>query len=214
MDIIREWLKQVVFCMCFLELLYQLVPRPVWQKYLKFTGGLIFTLVLMQPVLQMLSMDERMDQIIWKWQIQEESRNLREAQTELAEFQNQQIQTGVKEELERQVRILVQDYGGAVEEVDVQIEENGEIISVQIRLQKEMQQIEECRTQLAVCLGLDRKRITIQIGKEGRQDEAIQIGTDSKRTVDTFVVSGHTDYDGGISFREGMGKYGRKYNRE
>ena len=54
MDIIREWLKQVVFCMCFLELLYQLVPRPVWQKYLKFTGGLIFTLVLMQPVLQML----------------------------------------------------------------------------------------------------------------------------------------------------------------
>ena len=115
MDIIREWLKQVVFCMCFLELLYQLVPRPVWQKYLKFTGGLIFTLVLMQPVLQMLSMDERMDQITWKWQILEESRNLREAQTELAEFQNQQIQTGVKEELERQVRILVQDYGGAVE---------------------------------------------------------------------------------------------------
>lgn len=214
MDIIREWLKRVVFCMSFLELLYQLVPRPVWQKYLKFTGGLIFTLVLMQPVLQMLSMDERMDQIIWKWQIQEESRNLREAQTELAEFQNQQIQTGVKEELERQVRILVQDYGGAVEEVDVQIEENGEITSVQIRLQKEMQQIEECRTQLAVCLGLDRKRITIQIEKEGRQDEAIQIGTDSKRTVDTFVVSGHTDYDGGISFREGTGKYGRKYNRE
>ena len=125
MDIIREWLKQVVFCMCFLELLYQLVPRPVWQKYLKFTGGLIFTLVLMQPVLQMFSMDERMDQITWKWQILEESRNLREAQTELAEFQNQQIQTGVKEELERQVRILVQDYGGAVEEVDVQIEENG-----------------------------------------------------------------------------------------
>ena len=170
MDIIREWLKQVVFCMCFLELLYQLVPRPVWQKYLKFTGGLIFTLVLMQPVLQMFSMDERMDQITWKWQILEESRNLREAQTELAEFQNQQIQTGVKEELERQVRILVQDYGGAVEEVDVQIEENGEIISVQIRLQKEMQQIEECRKQLAVCLGLDRKQITIQIGKEGRQE--------------------------------------------
>lgn len=170
MDIIREWLKQVVFCMFFLELLYQLVPRPVWQKYLKFTGGLIFTLVLMQPVLQMLSMDERMDQITWKWQILEESRNLREAQTELAEFQNQQIQTGVKEELERQVRILVQDYGGAVEEVDVQIEENGEIISVQIRLQKEMQQIAECRTQLAVCLGLDRKQITIQIGKEGRQE--------------------------------------------
>ena len=50
------------------------------------------------------------------------------------------------------------------------IEENGEIISVQIRLQKEMQQIEECRTQLAVCLGLDRKQITIQIGKEGRQE--------------------------------------------
>ena len=65
---------------------------------------------------------------------------------------------------------MVQDYGGAVEEVDVQIEENGEIISVQIRLQKEMQQIEECRTQLAVCLGLDRKQITIQIGKEGRQE--------------------------------------------
>lgn len=108
----------------------------------------------------------------------------------------------------------MQDYGGAVEEVDVQIEENGEIISVQIRLQKEMQQIEECRTQLAVCLGLDRKQITIKSGRRGDRNEAIQTGADSKRTVDTFAVSGHTDHDGCISFREGTGKYGRKYNRE
>lgn len=169
MDIIREWLKQVVFCMCFLELLYQLVPRPVWQKYLKFTGGLIFTLVLMQPVLQMLSMDERMDQITWKWQILEEAEIC--ASTDRAGRISESADSNWSERGAGTAgSVLVQDYGGAVEEVDVQIEENGEIISVQIRLQKEMQQIEECRTQLAVCLGLDRKQITIQIGKEGRQE--------------------------------------------
>ena len=79
----RGWLKQVIFCICFLEFLYQILPGKKWQKYLKFTGGLVFVLVLFQPVLQFFSLDGKLEQAAWKWQIREESVQLQEAQKEL-----------------------------------------------------------------------------------------------------------------------------------
>ena len=100
----REWLKQMVFCICFLELLYQILPGKNWQKYLKFTGGLVFVLVLFQPVLQIFSFEGKLEQAVWKWQIKEESMQLQEARKELEELQNEQIRQSYCRELERQIQ--------------------------------------------------------------------------------------------------------------
>ena len=94
MNIIGEWLKKVVFSMCFLELIYQLVPKKPWQNYLKFTGGLVFMLIFLEPVLQMFSMTEKFDNAAWNWQMQERSAQLKEEQKALAELQNEQIRLG------------------------------------------------------------------------------------------------------------------------
>ena len=99
----REWLKQMVFCICFLELLYQILPGKNWQKYLKFTGGLVFVLVLFQPVLQIFSFEGKLEQAVWKLQIKEESMQLQEARKELEELQNEQIRQSYCRELERQI---------------------------------------------------------------------------------------------------------------
>lgn len=167
MSIVKEWLRQVIFCMCFLELLYQLALGAVWQKYLKFTGGLIFMLVLMQPVLDLLHLSDNIHQLNWRWQIQEESQGLQEAQKELEEFRSQQIRQGLQRELEKQMASLVEYYGGKVEMVKVtEDEENGQITEAEICLTADMNRLEECRAELCVCFGLEREQVKIQINGE------------------------------------------------
>ena len=156
-----EWLKQVVFCLCFLELLYHLLPGKDWQKYLRFTGGLIFMLVLFRPVLQAFSLTGKLEQNAWKWQIQEESSQLQEAQKELGEFQNDQIRRSYCRELESQIADRVQYHGGAVKEVRVTVsgEDITDIRRIQIWLEKEPEDEQKLREELAEGYGTEAARI-------------------------------------------------------
>ncbi len=167
MGMIGDWLKQVVFCMCFLELLYQLVPGKTWQKYLKFTGGLIFILVLMQPILQFLSLNGTIRQHTFRWQIREEVESLQEAQKELEEIQNRQVREGLQRELEYQMKELIRYYGGEAEKVTVLTEtDSSQITEANIVLQKKMEQMEECRMELYTCFGLDKDKLTMTVRGE------------------------------------------------
>lgn len=163
MELIRNWLKQVIFCMCLLELLYQLVPQKTWQKYVRFTGGLIFMLVLMQPLFQMFSMEDAIRHTTWEWEIGQDSAMLARAQEELAELQNQQIQEELSRELERQITELAAFYGGETKEVLVTTEEQGsEICRVEILLSKDMEKQEMLKGQLAASFGLNSEQIIIR----------------------------------------------------
>lgn len=170
MNIIGEWLKKVVFSMCFLELIYQLVPKKPWQNYLKFTGGLVFMLIFLEPVLQIFSMTEKFDNAAWNWQMQERSAQLKEEQKALAELQNEQIRLGTCRELEHQVAQLIKNMGGEPDTVLVtlQAETEEKIERVEIVLEKEMEQKDLCRKQIQVYLGLTESQIVIRSKMGGR----------------------------------------------
>ena len=163
MKILEEWLKQVVFCMCFLELLYQLVPGKTWQNYLKFAGGLVFMLVLLDPVLQLLSVADQMETVTGTWQIWESGRQLQEAQEELAEIQKKEIVQGYRRELERQIEELTSYYDGEATEVEVTLKDagNGELEGVRIVLEQELERELELKAELAFCYGLSEEQIVI-----------------------------------------------------
>ena len=172
----REWLKQVVFCICFLELLYQILPGKNWQKYLKSTGGLIFVLVLFQPVLQVFSLDGKLEQAVWMWQIRGESVQLQEARKELEELQNDQIRQGFCRELERQIQERTEYYGGKVQKVQVILSqgESMQIEKVEICLLENPPGRNRLREELAASYGLRISRI--QISVTGKQDRTIEDG--------------------------------------
>lgn len=158
-----EWLKKVVFCMCFLELIYQLVPQKTWQKYLKFTGGLIFMLIFLEPVLQLFAGTERIQDSVWKWQIQESTASLREEQKELAELQNDQIRKEVSRKLEDQIAQQIRGWGGEAESVDVTIADQTESIEkVEIVLKQNMTNEKACREELQAYWGLQAQQIIIR----------------------------------------------------
>ena len=166
----REWLKQMVFCICFLELLYQILPGKNWQKYLKFTGGLVFVLVLFQPVLQIFSFEGKLEQAVWKWQIKEESMQLQEARKELEELQNEQIRQSYCRELERQIQERTEYYGGKVQRVQVTLSqgENMQMEKVKICLMENPPGRNRLREELAVAYGLRLAQIQICVTGESR----------------------------------------------
>lgn len=161
----REWLKQMVFCICFLELLYQILPRKNWQKYLKFTGGLVFVLVLFQPVLQIFSFEGKLEQAVWKWQIKEESMQLQEARKELEELQNEQIRQSYCRELERQIQERTEYYGGKVQRVQVTLSqgENMQMEKMEVYLLENPKGKNRLRENLAASYDLRLSQVQISV---------------------------------------------------
>lgn len=161
----REWLKQMVFCICFLELLYQILPGKNWQKYLKFTGGLVFVLVLFQPVLQIFSFEGKLEQAVWKWQIKEESMQLQEARKELEELQNEQIRQSYCRELERQIQERTEYYGGKVQRVQVTLsqEENMQMEKMEVYLLENPKGKNRLRENLAASYDLRLSQVQISV---------------------------------------------------
>lgn len=172
MQNIRDWIKQVAFCMCFLELLYQLVPGKSWRKYLQFTGGLIFILVLTGPVLQVLSLGEPLKTSMWKWEIQEKGMELQEAQKELTELQNSQINNVFCQETQKQIDSIVVYYGGKAKNITVTAKsgEPGAIEKAEILLEEPMDKTRKraCMAVLMAYLNLKEEQIIIQTEKEGQ----------------------------------------------
>ena len=161
----REWLKQMVFCICFLELLYQILPGKNWQKYLKFTGGLVFVLVLFQPVLQIFSFEGKLEQAVWKWQIKEESMQLQEARKELEELQNEQIRQSYCRELERQIQERTEYYGGKVQRVQVTLSqgENMQMEKMEVYLLENPRGKNRLRENLAASYDLRLSQVQISV---------------------------------------------------
>ena len=171
----REWLKQVVFCICFLELLYQILPGKKWQKYLKFTGGLVFVLVLFQPVLQAFSLDGKLEYETGKWQIREESMQLQEAQKELEELQNEQICQSYCRELEKQIQDRAEYYGGKVQKVQVTLSpgEGMQIEKVEVYLLTNLQGKNRLREELSASYGMRLSKVEISVagGENSTQEK-------------------------------------------
>ena len=161
----REWLKQMVFCICFLELLYQILPGKNWQKYLKFTGGLVFVLVLFQPVLQIFSFEGKLEQAVWKWQIKEESMQRQEARKELEELENEQIRQSYCRELERQIQERTEYYGGKVQRVQVTLSqgENMQMEKMEVYLLENPKGKNRLRENLAASYDLRLSQVQISV---------------------------------------------------
>lgn len=125
-------------------------------------------LILMEPVLQLFSVTDKMQEIAWDWQMQESSAQLKEEQRELEELQNEQIRSGVCRELEKQITRQIQNMGGEPERVRVTLNETeaGMIERVEIFLKQSMEKEEACSRQIQEYWDLKEEQIVIQTEQE------------------------------------------------
>lgn len=124
MSEIYGWMKNVVCCLCLLELLYHLVRSEEYQRYLRFFGGMVFLLITLGPLLDVFKLQEKLEEAYFDGMRKEEIWELQESADSLMDLQNEKIREACVGEFERQIRELAEDQG--VEVLDVEAEVNME----------------------------------------------------------------------------------------
>lgn len=169
MSAVFEWIKNIICCICVLELLYHIVQNTEYQRYLRFFGGIIFILMTAAPLLNFWSFQDVFDEALRMSLLQEEVRDMEEAAESLGELQNEKIEKAYQEELERQIEEVVRGHGQVPLRVEITL--GGEetairtISQVEIELRKteteEEEEREAIKTEISAIYGVDRQAVFI-----------------------------------------------------
>lgn len=152
MDAVYGWIRNLICCLCMLELLYHVVQNTKYQKYLRFFGGLIFMMLVLGPAFQMFDLQDAFEKALGDSLQKEAAWEVQEAAEALAGLSNEKIEEGCRSELERQIMAIVKEYGLEAEEAEVTLEEEDGVFRltrVEIRLAKGQGMEEE--TAAALC---------------------------------------------------------------
>ena len=61
MDLVYEWMKNLVFYSLLVSIVTNVMPNSEYQKYIRFFLGMLLIVVAVTPVLKVLNLDETMD---------------------------------------------------------------------------------------------------------------------------------------------------------
>lgn len=137
MEAVYGWMRNLICCLCMLELLYHVVQNSKYQKYLRFFGGLIFMLLALEPVLNLFEAKSSFEAALEAALQKEAAWELKEEAEALADLSNEKIEEGCRSELERQIGAIVKAYGQEAAETAVTLKEEDGVYSlarVEIRL--------------------------------------------------------------------------------
>ncbi|MCD7840858.1 MAG: stage III sporulation protein AF [Lachnospiraceae bacterium] len=106
-----EWIKSLAASVCLMTILLHLVPENRFSKYVRFYAGLLFFLLVMQPVLELLGSADELERLLQLEFLKEDYYNLESAAEGLNDLKNEQIQAAYQNELQRQAVEIVSAYG-------------------------------------------------------------------------------------------------------
>lgn len=74
---IYEWIKNIVFYQLVVSIVMNMIPDDVYQKYVRFFLGMLFLVIVIQPIFQIMNMTESIDgrymQEMWEKDLEENS---------------------------------------------------------------------------------------------------------------------------------------------
>lgn len=176
MSEICDWMKNVVCCLCLLELLYHLVRSEEYQRYLRFFGGMVFLLITLGPLLDVFRLQEKLDGAFRDGMRKEKIWELQESADSLMDLQNEKIREACVGEFERQIRELIENQGVEVldAEAKVDMEKTGwDLTQVEISVKADQSVSEEgdrvtvgegqIRNTVSAVYGLPEDRILVNV---------------------------------------------------
>ncbi len=131
MEAIFSWVKNIICCLCMLELLYHIVQNAEYRKYLRFFGGIIFILLTMEPILNVFELQSSFEEALCVSLRQEDARELSEAADSLAELRSEKIYEAYEKELKRQIGAIVEGHGGHYSKLEIRLEEENSVWSLE-----------------------------------------------------------------------------------
>lgn len=177
MDAVYEWVKNMICCLCLLEMLYHIIQNAKYQKYLRFFGGIIFMLLTVGPLLDFFDLQASFGEALQFSLRQEDAWNLQEAAKSLAELQNERIDEAYENELKRQIEAIVKGHGQYPAQTQIMLqEEEGvrRILKVEIQLIEEQDrkggeieggadELEAIRSEISAVYDVNKEDISITV---------------------------------------------------
>lgn len=141
MEYLSDWAKNIVYYILFVKLISHLIPNGNMSKYIKLFTGILLIVVLMEPILSLSNMDQKVMSNIMNMENMIAHKDF-ESQSKTYSNVNDQLAINLyKKQVEEHIRKLVEDEGAIVSSVDIKInvEEGthyGEIVSINLQVAK------------------------------------------------------------------------------
>lgn len=169
MGILKDWVKSIVCCLCFMQIIEQLLPNGSYRKYVRFFCGLLLIILTISPFADVAGLSETFEKE-WRMAALEESWDSMNLEQEgLEQLREKTIREACVEELERQIAEVARGNGMQEAEAEIELSEDGEealkIEKVSIRGlfggQEEEQICEDIRQELASVYEISETQIFI-----------------------------------------------------
>ena len=131
MDTLYMWVRNLICCLCMVELLCHLVRSGEYRRYLRFFGGLVILLLMLGPVADFFSIGTSFEEALQLAFAKEEAYELQMSQEALAGLQSRKISEAFRAELERQMKAIAQAHGQQSSSVEITLaEEDGGAVKI------------------------------------------------------------------------------------
>lgn len=126
MTAVYAWVKNLIVCLCLLELFCHLVRSADYRRYIRFFGGLIVLALMLQPLKDFFPAGASFESALQRAFARQEACELQEAQEALAGLKNRRIFQAYQQELHNQIEDLVKANGCTGSSVRITLCEEGE----------------------------------------------------------------------------------------
>ncbi|RDU24350.1 stage III sporulation protein AF [Anaerosacchariphilus polymeriproducens] len=184
MNIIYDWIKDIIFYLILISLVFQLLPNDQYRKYMKLFAGILLVIIVLKP-LKVLLREESLDQV--RAAFHQYDNYEEDVQLQIEEFKKKQEEIYseyAQGELKAQIQKLIEKKGFIVQKAEVKnINENEKLCislvkentgvkniiveAVQIEkepINKESKEIIEIKKKIADYYKISDSNIQIQLG--------------------------------------------------
>lgn len=132
MSVIYDWIKDILYYLILISLVYQLLPNENYRKYMKLFSGILLVIIVLKP-LKIFIQEDSLDSV--KAAFQQYDSNDEEIKAKVEEFKDEQEQLSqeyVSEQLKEQVQKIVEDRGFYIESAHVETQDDKEVLCINI----------------------------------------------------------------------------------
>ncbi|SFR67566.1 stage III sporulation protein AF [Anaeromicropila populeti] len=124
MEIIKELVRNILIYFVLVTIATNLIGNNSYKKYIKTFTGFVLILIILNPLIQLLKMEDLLDFNLKKYQLFETSSYMGNG-IEIAELnQREMILEEYKKNIQEQIKIILENYEYAPVDVTVEIEED------------------------------------------------------------------------------------------
>lgn len=171
MEAFYSWVRNIVCYLCLFNIFLQILPGENFKKYVRFFGGLILIVLVMEPLADVTHLREGFERA-WRLEsLREQAEDIRLTGEGMEELRSEKISEAYQAEIKRQMEETVRAYGMTPERTDLtfQREDGGflEISEARLTVSGEEEvyggKISEIKNELQEVYHISEEHINISI---------------------------------------------------